>query len=449
MKKQRKKNRVIHQHGLLLGAAVILAVPFALFALPLVTQTKYETKAAADASQEGMEVETESSADTRPVVEHLATPQTVRAVYMTACVAGTPSFRDKLISLIEETELNAVVIDIKDYSGTISFPTGNPLLAGAWENARCGTSEMQSLVEELHARGIYVIGRITVFQDPYYLQERPDLAVRRESDGGVWKDYKGLSFIDVGAKEYWDYIIALAQVSFTIGFDELNFDYVRFPSDGNMKDIAFTHTSGSKQEQLEKFFSYLHEQLSDTARYADVHHERLQKPVLSVDLFGMTTTNTDDLNIGQVLERALPYFDYVAPMVYPSHYPSGFNGWTDPNKYPYDLIHYVMRRGVERTVATSTVVQTLEGRPIYDEIIAFDPALNATTTKQVATGRFTKEAYDANKLRPWIQDFDYGGDYDVAEVKAQIQASYDVGLNSWMLWAPSNIYTRGALESAP
>jgi len=129
--------------------------------------------------------------------------------------------------------------------------------------------------------------------------------------------------------------------------------------------------------------------------------------VLSADLFGMVTTNSDDLNIGQILEYAAPYFDYISPMVYPSHYPRGFNGWQNPNNYPYEVVNFSMSKAVEKLVNAST-------SPL--------------------------------KLRPWLQDFDYGGDYDIPEVKAQIQATYDAGLTSWMLWSASNRYTRGALE---
>jgi hypothetical protein len=235
------------------------------------------------------------------------------------------------------------------------------------------------------------------------------LAVKRASDGGVWKDNKGISFVDVGAKEHWDYIIELAKESHRLGFDEINFDYIRYPSDGNMKDIAFTHSDGNnKSESLRKFFEYLDTQLQDTGI------------VTSADLFGMTTTNYDDLNIGQVLEKALPYFDYVAPMVYPSHYPNTFNGWADPDDYPYELIHFVMKSAVDRA-------ETLK---------------NATSTPQ-----HIRERVGKHQLRTWIQDFDYGGDYGPTEVRAQINASVDAGVPDWMLWAPSNKYTRDALKS--
>lgn len=378
------------------------------------------------------------------VPQYVSIPTALRAIYMSQCVVGTPSFRDELVKLVDETELNAVVIDLKDYTGKLAFDTDNPALAGSVSD-QCGARDMGEFVAELHRKGIYVIGRITVFQDPFYSREHPELAVKFATPAGaVWKDHKGLSFIDVGAKPYWDYIVEITREARALGFDELNYDYVRFPSDGPMGNIAF-EWAGKKAKAivLEEFFAYLSGHVKDAASYP----RGITPPTLSADLFGMVTTNEDDLNIGQVLERALPYFDYVCPMVYPSHYPKGFNGWANPNTVPYDLIHFVLASAVRRTVATSSAIQTLRAEPLYASVTIPPTASGtATTTKQVPTGRYTKEAYDKDAIRPWLQDFDYGGTYDVAEVRAQIKATYDVGLDSWMLWAPSNRYTRGALE---
>jgi hypothetical protein len=382
--------------------------------------------------------------DTRPVITHVPLPEAVKAIYMTSCVAGTPSFREKLITLIEETEINAVVIDIKDYSGTISFPPVSPAWQYAWENARCGTRDMTELVSQLHTKDIFVIGRITVFQDPSYAERHPELAVLKASDGSVWHDGKGLSFIDVAAKPYWDHILELSVNAYNIGFDELNYDYVRYPSDGNMQDIAFPNSmkgeyGADKPANLEAFFKYLNERLDDESLYSAARHENTGRasttPWTSADLFGMTTTNTDDLSIGQVQERAVPYFDFIAPMVYPSHYPKSFLGLGNPNDHPYKIVHYAMSEGVRRMLATTTSVAAFT----HERIGTSTPAL------------YSKKAYSGDNFRTWIQDFDYGGDYDAADVRAQIQASYDAGVNSWMIWAPSNIYTKAALygDAAP
>jgi len=310
---------------------------------------------------------------------------------------------------------------------------------------QCGAGDMRSFIELLHSKGVYVMGRITVFQDPHYSLKHPELAVKFATPtGAVWKDHKGLSFIDVGAKPFWDYIITLSLESHKLGFDELNYDYIRFPSDGPMTNITFDW-AGNKEKQvaLEEFFAYLSKEMRDSTNYP----EGVEPPVISADLFGMVTTNYDDLNIGQVLERAMPYFDYICPMVYPSHYPPGFNGWNDPNTVPYELIKFVMDSAVERAVADRTTIEHFGGEAIMETVtVPPTSSTTATTTKEVFSGYYTKEVYDPDIIRPWLQDFDYGGDYDIAEVRGQIQATYDAGLDSWLLWAPSNRYTRGALE---
>ncbi len=354
------------------------------------------------------------------VVTHVATPQPLKGVYMSACYASAPTLRAKMIKMIDDTELNAVIIDVKDFSGTIAYEPTDPKLLET-QGTGCRVKDMQEFVASLHEKGIYVIARVTVFQDPYYTKAHPELAVKRASDGGVWKDRKGLAFIDVSAKPYWEYIAALAHDAHSIGFDEVNFDYIRFPSDGNMKDIAFPWTKNTpKAVALENFYSYLSQTLKPSGM------------VMSADLFGMTTTNTDDLNIGQVLERAMPYFDYIMPMVYPSHYPPYFNGWENPNAHVYSLIKFVMTRGADRAAADTTTVEHFGGVRM------------GTTTPAV----YTKDVYSRDKMRPWLQDFDYGGNYGPVEVRAQIKATYDSGLSSWILWDPSNKYTPSALNPA-
>ncbi len=386
--------------------------------------------------------------DTRQIVEHAPLPKAVKAIYMTSCVAGTRPFRERLVKLMSETEINSVIIDIKDYSGTISFAPENEAWKEAWQEARCGALDMREFIASLHEQNIFVIGRITVFQDPLYAPKHPDQAVLRSDQVTVWKDHKGLSFVDVAAKPYWDHIIDLAIDSYNLGFDELNFDYVRYPSDGNMSDIYFPASVAGeygmdRQANLEAFFKYLNEQLSDEKLFAEYSHQNTGResntPWTSADLFGMTTTNFDDLSIGQVQDRAAPYFDFIAPMVYPSHYPNNFLGLGNPNDYPYKVVNYAMQAGVDRMLSSTTPMEGFLHTPIMDT--------NASGT-ETFSGLYNKPTFTADKLRTWIQDFDYGGNYDAADVRAQIQASYDAGVNGWMIWAPSNIYTKAALELA-
>jgi hypothetical protein len=421
---------------LVVGVFTVGVLAVAYFGLSDRAQVVYDSSSALGQAVASIEKENDDTENISLgyVPIRLQTPEPLRAIYMTQCVVGTPSFRDSLVSLIEDTEINAVVIDVKDYSGTIGFPSDNPVFV---ENtlSSCGAYDMQDFVRRLNEKGIYTIARITVFQDPLYTVQHPELAVKKASATTTnWKDYKGLSFIDVSAKPFWEYIVAISKEAWAIGFDELNFDYIRFPSDGPMRDIYFPWSKDAdKQEALEKFFKYLHDQLKPDGA------------ILSADLFGMTMTNTDDLNIGQVLERALPYFDYIAPMVYPSHYPNSFLGLGNPNLYPYEVVNYSMFRGVERTISPTTSVNSFVNEPIFETVTTFASS-TGTTTEEVFTGLYTKPVYDKLKLRPWLQDFDYGGNYDVEEVRAQIKATNDAGLTSWMLWSPSNRYTKGALK---
>lgn len=360
-----------------------------------------------------------TSLSQEPVALHIETPEELKAIYMSQCVVGTPAFRASLVKLIEETELNAVVIDIKDYTGKIAFQTENPLLKDS-VSKKCGAADMREFIRELHEKNIYVIGRITVFQDPHYASLYPGDAVQHK-DGGVWKDNKGLAFVDVGARPFWDYIIAIAKESYALGFDELNFDYIRFPSDGPMEAAVFSHSfSKAKPLALEEFFKYVHENLKDTGTSNTLG----QAPVLSADLFGMTTTVYDDMGIGQVLERALPYFDYIYPMIYPSHYPSGWNGFANVNEHAYDVIKISIESAVLRTVSTTTKVASLAYHPI------------ASTSPQM----YLKPSYPASKIRPWLQSFDYPVTYTPEMVKAQIKGSAQAGINAWLFWDAGNKY---------
>ncbi len=433
----------MHAPNIALGAALLIGGLLTVQAVvPQVGKTSYSSV------EDIREVFTESIApvpkevppDTREVVKHVPLPESVKGIYMTACVAGTNDFRERLVKLIDETEVNSVVIDIKDFSGTISFDPISDAWQPAWVAAKCGARDMKEFIARLHEKGIFVIGRITVFQDPFYAPQHPELAVQRR-DGTVWRDGKELAFIDVGARPYWDHIVELSVDSYNIGFDELNFDYVRYPSDGDMQNIAFPSSmegeyGADKQANLEAFFKYLNERLDEEIRFALVRHENTGRasstPWTSADLFGMTTTNYDDLSIGQIQDRAAPYFDFIAPMVYPSHYPKTFLGLGNPNDHPYTIVHHAMKTGATRMTASTTYVNGF----LHERIGTSTPAT------------YTKPVYTADKLRTWIQDFDYGGDYDAADVRAQIQASYDAGVDSWMIWAPSNIYTRAALQDS-
>jgi hypothetical protein len=313
-----------------------------------------------------------------------------KGLYLTGYTAGWKARRQELIDLVNQTELNSVVIDIKDASGRIFFDTDIPLAdeIGA-EDIRI--PDLQEWLVELKEQGIYTIARIVVFQDPYLAAHKPEIALKSQS-GGLWRDYKGQAWVDPTNKLIWDYNIALAQAAAEIGFDEINFDYIRFPSDGNIRQIVYANLDNesweAKSRVMAEFYRYLSNQLAF-------------EPILtSADLFGMTLWRSDGMNIGQRFEDAAPNFDYISPMVYPSHYPPGFQGFANPAEHPYEVVYQSLIRG--------------------------------DTTQRA-------------QIRPWLQDFDLGAIYTAQMIEAQKQATYDSGGFGWLLWNASNRYTAGGL----
>lgn len=343
-------------------------------------------------------------------------PETIKAVYLTGWSAGSDKKINQIIDLIKKTELNAVVIDIKDYSGYVAYDIDLPEIK-KYGAKKIMIPKINSLIKKLHDENIYIIARVTIFQDPILAKARPDLAIHSKKNEGLWFDHKKLAWIDPSSKEAWDYNIAITKDAEKRGFDELNFDYIRFASDGLLDDMIFPFYDGKEQKRavLQKFFGYLREQLPNIK--------------ISADLFGLVTVNSDDMGIGQIIEDAYAYFDYVSPMVYPSHYAKGFIGYQNPAKYPYEVVKYSMENALLR-LTNYKLQQT-----------------TATSTE------LKPKTYNLKtKLRPWLQDFDLGAKYDADMIKFQIQAVYDAAssapelINGWMLWDPSNAYTRGALK---
>lgn len=334
-----------------------------------------------------------SVAEASSSVSHVPTPAAVKAVYMTACIGSGSALRNQVLDELKGSEINSIVLDLKDYTGTISYEQTQ--VAGP-KGKGCRIVDLPQFISKLHELGYYVIGRVTVFQDPLYSQYKPDMAVQSVSHPGhPWKDKNGLSYMDPDFPGYWPYVTNIAEEAHSIGVDEINFDYIRFPSDGDMSDAQFAIPQGqTKAEVITRFFKYLHDTLAPRGI------------PISADLFGQTTVSRDDMGIGQVLENALPYFDYVAPMDYPSHFVNGFMGYENPAEKPYEIIHGTMTDAVERTAAASTSL---------------------------------------SKLRPWLQAFDLGATYTPDMVQTQIKAVYDTGLTSWMLWDPANRYKKAEL----
>lgn len=318
--------------------------------------------------------------------------QMVKGVYLTAYSAGSATKVDQIIKLLNKTELNAVVIDIKDYSGKILYDSQVTEVKNLkTKENRMGN--LPKLIRKLHNNNIYVIARQTVFQDPILAQKKPEWAIKAKS-GGLWHDNKGLAWVDPTKREVWDYNLAIAKEAIALGFDEVNFDYMRFPSDGNMANVKYENNGHKKYEIMADFYKYLSDNLQDEPAW------------ISVDMFGfvMEKSGEDDMSIGQRLVDAVDNFDYVCPMMYPSHYPAGHLGLKNPAANPGTVIENGMIKGLPWFAA--------------------------------------KRA----EVRPWLQAFNMGATYDAAKIRAQIDKTEEYSSAGWLLWNASNRYTTAGLK---
>jgi hypothetical protein len=324
----------------------------------------------------------------------------LRGVYLTRWSAGSAWRLSQVLELAEAGLVNALVVDIKDFSGFLAYDT-NVQQAAAIGAEQRNIKDPKAYVEKLHSAGLYSIARITVFQDPVLAQARPDLAIKKASvEGEIWKDHKGLSWVDPASREVWEYNIAIAKDALANGFDEVNFDYVRFPSDGPIFDTKypFWDEKTPLQEIIASFFSYVSSELAEKGK-------------TSVDLFGLAAANKwDDMGIGQVLEDAFLNFDFISPMIYPSHFAQGFLGFEHTEQHPYEIVHFSMRRAKERME------------------------------------QFAKVHGQRAKLRPWLQYFDLPDSklaYTPSVIREQIQATKDAlgeEYAGYLLWNSANIY---------
>ena len=185
-------------------------------------------------------------------VNHIKTPEVVKAFYMTSCIASGAGLRSPLTKMIDRTQINSIVIDVKDYTGYISVDFNNPNYPIGGKS--CLVKDMREFLAELGSKGVYRIARIAVMQDPYYAEKHPDQAVKRKDNGGVWKDKKGLAFVDPASTPFWEYNRDIAYDAYSIGFDEVNFDYVRYPTDGSLSNMSFNlKASSTKESTMKKF----------------------------------------------------------------------------------------------------------------------------------------------------------------------------------------------------
>jgi hypothetical protein len=327
-------------------------------------------------------------------------PPVVRGLYVNRWAAIGQRMWD-LIGIAKRTEVNALVIDVKDDRGYVLYRSAVPLAhaIGADTVNPMPASRMRAVLDTMRANGILPIARIVVAKDPLLASARRDWAVKRRSDGAPWLDQSGNPWLDPHQRGVWSYAADLAAEAVKLGFSEVQFDYVRFPDDPRLiRQAAFPLAKGRHRDQV------IREQLG----YLRSRVKPLGVP-MAIDVFGLTTSDSTDMGIGQRWEQFADQADVVLPMTYPSHYARGTYGIARPNANPYDVLDHALTDGLARN---RTVVNAAE-------------------------------------IVPWYQDFTLGAPrYGVKQLRAQMQAGYDNGVRSWMLWNPGSKYTIGALHPA-
>ena len=330
---------------------------------------------------------TAAGAPVEPKPEPRPYPEEIRGVHVTMALASIPGKIDQYLSLTKHG-LNTLELDIKDENGEVGFRKPKVPLAREVGAAKDYYNPAE-VAEKAHAAGVYLIGRIVCFEDPILSQNAPRYAIRTSS-GGVWTTAAGLGWVNQYDKRVWDYNIALGKAAAKAGFDEIQFDYVRFPTDGDLSSAVFHgKTDQTKTQVITSFAKYAGEQL---------------KPLgvrVSADVFGLSATR--NMGIGQRPQKLGAYLDTIYPMVYPSHFGPGEYNLPDPNAQP--------------------------GRTVGLALRDFDRQLTGLDTRLV----------------PWLQDFSLGRTYTLADVQDQIEAARDSGAEGFLLWNAAGLYSRAAL----
>jgi hypothetical protein len=339
----------------------------------------------------------ESSRFREETAEVTLTPLRPKALYLSVFGVGNGRMRQAALNLLEATELNGLVIDVKGDRGIIGYKSAIPLAAQVGAQNIITIKDLSDLLTSLHAKGVYTIARIVTFKDNPLALARPDLAVKTKG-GSIWRDREHLAWTDPFKQEVWDYNIAVAVEAAKGGFDEIQFDYVRFP---DARGLTFSQPNTEKN-RVNAISEFLQEAKTQLRPY---------NVFLAADIFGYVCWNLDDTDIGQKLEELAPQLDFTSPMLYPSGYHLGIPGYRNPVTHPYEIVRLSLKRAQERTGLPST------------------------------------------RFRPWLQAFkDYAFDrrpFTGKEIRAQIKAAEDFGSNGWMLWNARNTYTADGLQPEP
>jgi hypothetical protein len=326
------------------------------------------------------------------LIEVRLAPLAPKALYLSFYGVGSKTLRDSALKLIEETELNALVIDVKGDRGMIPYRSNVPLAAEVGGQRIITVRDAEGLLNSFKERGIYTIARIVVFKDDLLATARPDLAVKTPT-GELWRDREHLAWVDPFRREAWEYNIQIAEEAAKLGFDEIQFDYVRFP---DSRSPRFSKPS-TEEARVKAIAGFLQEAKARLAPY---------NVFLAADIFGYVCWNLNDTDIGQKLDAVASAVDYLAPMLYPSGFQFGIPGYRNPVQNPYEIVYLSLKKAQERT--------------------------------KISPLRF----------RPWLQAFkDYAFDrrqFNGKELRDQISASEKFGSHGWMLWNPSNQYATTA-----
>ena len=333
-------------------------------------------------------------------VVRVPAPDTLRGLYVNRWAALGRKLND-LIGVAKRTEINALVIDVKDDRGFVLYRSSVALAREIGADTADGhwlsREKLRALLDTMIAHDIYPIARIVVAKDPLLARKKLDLAIKRKSDLKPWLDKNGNPWLDPHQRVIWQYAADLAREAYDIGFSEVQFDYVRFPDERRLiNESVYPLANGRPRAQV------IREQLGFVRSALKPHGI----PV-TADVFGLTATDTTDMGIGQQWEMFVDQVDVVLPMVYPSHFARGTYKLRHPNAHPYETVDHALKDAIART----------------------DSIPNAA------------------RIIPWYQDFTLGPPhYHAAQIRAQKKAGYDNGFQSWILWNPKSNYTLAALE---
>jgi len=316
-------------------------------------------------------------------------PTEIRGVHITEGLASIPGRIEDYLTLTSHG-MNTIELDVKDETGYIGFTSPNLPALARTSGASRPYYDAAKVVREAHQAGIYLIGRVVVFQDPTLTAARPDLGIQSKY-GGVWKSSSGLGWANEYDPRVWKYNVDVAVAAAKAGFDEIQFDYVRFPTDGDVAAMVFPHRRAEpRSTTIDRFFQYAVPRLHKL-------HVRV-----SADVFGLSASR--DLGIGQAPHRIGEMLDAIYPMVYPSHYNPGEYDLIDPEAFPY-----------------ATVVHSLHD-------------FNRQTRGEKV------------RIVPWLQDFTWKIPYGAEQVGEQIDAARAMHAHGFLLWNPQGIYTYGVLQ---